>query len=292
MTSTSLHNDQYNTQEQLDTIIYSGESDDDVVPFPNIHVSPFQRSEQFESSVSRSLSQLAAGCRASTSPAPIPLAQFQNFQGPVKSTQSKIADLDPNASCRIRRDKSPPTASAQPSPSKGRVIIIIAGIKANAEIQAAAQAQQERNLSLLEVPKTDSPESDESGLELELDAIVKGFFCSSLMNKKRADLTNMYYTDCRLPHPPTPAHPMRMRARRSFSNTPADRSKEPLMGEEAREAPLGKEDAEAVGMILEEYRREDDVGEVVMENGFTFWSAIDSEMIRGLPKQWRLRFQV
>ncbi|KAF8525485.1 hypothetical protein BU17DRAFT_62639 [Hysterangium stoloniferum] len=98
MTSTSLHNDQYNMQKQLDTIIYSGESDDDVVPFPNIHVSPFRRSEQVESSVSLSLSQRAAGCRASTSPAPIALAQIQNFQGPVKSTNSKIGAVVPTPS--------------------------------------------------------------------------------------------------------------------------------------------------------------------------------------------------
>ncbi|KAF8513834.1 hypothetical protein BU17DRAFT_95001 [Hysterangium stoloniferum] len=70
-----------------------------------------------------------------------------------------------------------------------------------------------------------------------------------------------------------------MRARRSFSNTPADGSKEPLMGDEAREAPMGTEDAEAVGMILEEYRRKEDVSEVVMRMAFTFWSAIDSEMV-------------
>ncbi|KAF8512357.1 hypothetical protein BU17DRAFT_96334 [Hysterangium stoloniferum] len=55
-------------------------------------------------------------------------------------------DIDSSATS----DKTnPPAASAQPSPSKGDVIIIIAGIKANTDIQAATQAQQEQNLSLL-----------------------------------------------------------------------------------------------------------------------------------------------
>ncbi|KAF8514567.1 hypothetical protein BU17DRAFT_68338 [Hysterangium stoloniferum] len=63
-----------------------------------------------------------------------------------------------------------------------------------------------------------------------------------------------------------------MRARRSFSNTAGDGSEEPLMGDEARKALLGKEDAEAVG-------RNEDVVEVVMENGFMFWNAIESEMV-------------
>ncbi|KAF8510725.1 hypothetical protein BU17DRAFT_69929 [Hysterangium stoloniferum] len=59
----------------------------------------------------------------------------------------------------------------------------------------------------------------------------------------------------------------RMRPRRTFSSTPGDKSEEPLMDDEAR---LGKEDAGAVGLILEEDRRKEDVVEVVMENGFTF----------------------
>ncbi|KAF8525464.1 hypothetical protein BU17DRAFT_83633 [Hysterangium stoloniferum] len=67
-----------------------------------------------------------------------------------------------------------------------------------------------------------------------------------------------------------------MRPRRTFSSTPGDKSEEPLMDDEAR---LGKEDAEAVGMILEEDRRKEDVVEVVMENGFTFLSAIQREMV-------------
>ncbi|KAF8525486.1 hypothetical protein BU17DRAFT_83680 [Hysterangium stoloniferum] len=68
-------------------------------------------------------------------------------------------------------------------PSKARAISIILRIKANAEIQAATQAQQERNLSLLgltddgrdifDVPTMDSSESYESGLELELDTTVQ-----------------------------------------------------------------------------------------------------------------------
>ncbi|KAF8512359.1 hypothetical protein BU17DRAFT_69248 [Hysterangium stoloniferum] len=186
------------------------------------------RSEQFESSVSRSFSRIAAGFRASTSPAPPPLAELLNFQGPLKSTQSKIgavvptplepspqlpkkaastkrhgpsppkrvrlrpaeakravaspchADPDPDAnvfldngmdvdteftprstiqnqeaevellinldndSSATSEETNPlPTASAQPSPCTARAIIIIAGIKANAEIQGATQAQQE-----------------------------------------------------------------------------------------------------------------------------------------------------
>ncbi|KAF8513835.1 hypothetical protein BU17DRAFT_95002 [Hysterangium stoloniferum] len=112
VTSPSLHNDQYNTQQQLDTIIYSGEFDDDVVPFPNIHVSPLRRSEQFESSVSRSFPQLAAGCRASTSSAPIPFGQFQNFQGPVKSTQLKIGAVVPTPPAEARRAVYAPDCDA------------------------------------------------------------------------------------------------------------------------------------------------------------------------------------
>ncbi|KAF8525472.1 hypothetical protein BU17DRAFT_62625 [Hysterangium stoloniferum] len=174
------------------------------------------RSEQFESSVSRSFSQLAVGFRASTSIAPTPLGQLQNIQGPVKSTQLKIgavvptpseqnhlhsyrrrlkvlsvralhlnapglvvaspshADPDPDANMflddgidveagkhRLDNDSRaacdetnpPPAASAQPSPSK-------------------MHADSGGDLS--DVPKMDSPESDESGLELELDTIVKG----------------------------------------------------------------------------------------------------------------------
>ncbi|KAF8525501.1 hypothetical protein BU17DRAFT_83703 [Hysterangium stoloniferum] len=53
---------------------------------------------------------------------------------------------------------------------------------------------------------------------------------------------------------------------------PGDGSEEPLMGDEAREALSDEEDAEAVGMILKE-----DVVEV--ENGMTFCSAIESEML-------------
>ncbi|KAF8525466.1 hypothetical protein BU17DRAFT_83635 [Hysterangium stoloniferum] len=247
--------------QQLDTIIYSGESADDIVPFSNIHVSPFRRSEQFESSVSRSFSQLAAGFRAFTSLTPTPLGQLQNLQGPVKSTQLKIgavaptpseqnhlhnpiganraspshADPDPDANMFLddgidvdteftprsvtqKQESTGPSSSTdkvsskplailpsrldndsraacdetnllsavsvQSSPSKAHAVNIIARIKANAEIQAATQVQQERNLSplgltdsggdLSDVPKMDSPESDESGLELELDTIVKG----------------------------------------------------------------------------------------------------------------------
>ncbi|KAF8525488.1 hypothetical protein BU17DRAFT_62641 [Hysterangium stoloniferum] len=61
-----------------------------------------------------------------------------------------------------------------------------------------------------------------------------------------------------------------MRTWRSLSNTPGDGSEEPLIGDEAREALLDKEDAGAVGMILEEDRSKEDVVEVVMENGFRF----------------------
>ncbi|KAF8525500.1 hypothetical protein BU17DRAFT_83702 [Hysterangium stoloniferum] len=93
-----------------------------------------------------------------------------------------LINLDNDSSAASDETNPLPAASAQPSPSKARSISIIARIKANAEIQAAAQAQQERNLSLLgstddgsdlSDPKMDSPESDESGLELELDTIVK-----------------------------------------------------------------------------------------------------------------------
>ncbi|KAF8512358.1 hypothetical protein BU17DRAFT_69247 [Hysterangium stoloniferum] len=56
------------------------------------------RSEQFESSVSRSFSRIAAGFRASTFPAPTPLAQLQNLQGLLKSTQSKIGAVVPTPS--------------------------------------------------------------------------------------------------------------------------------------------------------------------------------------------------
>ncbi|KAF8510730.1 hypothetical protein BU17DRAFT_97839 [Hysterangium stoloniferum] len=70
-----------------------------------------------------------------------------------------------------------------------------------------------------------------------------------------------------------------MRPRRSFSNTPGEKSEEPLMSDEARKALLGKEDAGAVGVILEEDRRKEEVLEVVMEIGFTFWSGIESEIV-------------
>ncbi|KAF8510722.1 hypothetical protein BU17DRAFT_69925 [Hysterangium stoloniferum] len=69
-----------------------------------------------------------------------------------------------------------------------------------------------------------------------------------------------------------------MRARISFSNTRGDGSEDPLMGDEAGEALLGKKDAGVVRMILQEDRRKTVVVEVVMENAFTFWSAIESEM--------------
>ncbi|KAF8500596.1 hypothetical protein BU17DRAFT_72078 [Hysterangium stoloniferum] len=482
-------------KQQPDTIIYSGESDGDVAPFPIIHVSPFRGSEQRESSVSRSFSQVTSGFRASTSPAPTPLAPLQNLQGPLKPSQSKIgavvptpskpspqppkkaattkhhgpsppkrarlspaeanraaytpdcdaddekdpigtngtlpwhADPDPDenvflddrmdvdaeytprsaiqtqqnadssssndkvASRRLEilpssqeaevellidLDNNPnpnahepnplPAASAQPSPSKARAIGIIARIKANAEIQAATQAQQERNLTLLgltddgsdlsDVPKMNSPESDESDLELELDTIVKGTEAKlsssasahpSISNEvnTRRSTRHLPSRDVKLqlfrddsPGPSTPrttsrpkpksnvACPLdtllkdnrreearkarvegkritkawaaeasgsdesdvsdsaervrgdgRKRIRRSFSNTSGDGSEAPLMGDEAREALLGKEDAEAVGRILEKDRRKKDVVEVVMEHGFRFWSAIESEMV-------------
>ncbi|KAF8510732.1 hypothetical protein BU17DRAFT_97844 [Hysterangium stoloniferum] len=48
-------------------------------------------SEQFESSVSRSFSQIAAGFRASTSHAPTPLAQLQNLQEPSPQLPKKAA---------------------------------------------------------------------------------------------------------------------------------------------------------------------------------------------------------
>ncbi|KAF8513833.1 hypothetical protein BU17DRAFT_94999 [Hysterangium stoloniferum] len=208
------------------------------------------------------------GFRASTS-VPTPLAELQNFQGPLKSSQSKIGAVVPTpsepssqlpkrAESTMRHVLSPPKrARLRPAegkcaayaldcdaddekillariesrhamqtptqipikeaqvrhlqttkshqklwktspvnsimfqvpypkrkiPSKARAIRIIPRIKANMEIQAATQAQQERNLSLLgltddgsdlfDVPKMDSPESDESGFELELDTIVQ-----------------------------------------------------------------------------------------------------------------------
>ncbi|KAF8514580.1 hypothetical protein BU17DRAFT_68349 [Hysterangium stoloniferum] len=71
----------------------------------------------------------------------------------------------------------------------------------------------------------------------------------------------------------------RMRARRSFSNTPGEKSEEPLMSDEAGKALLGKEDAGAVGVTLEEDRRKEEVLEVVMVIGFTFWSGIESEIV-------------
>ncbi|KAF8514564.1 hypothetical protein BU17DRAFT_94428 [Hysterangium stoloniferum] len=200
------------------------------------------RSEQVELSVSHSFSQLVVGFQASTS-APTPLAQLQNFQGPVKSTQSKIGAVVPTpsepssqlakkaASIKRHGPSAPKRARLRPAEGKRaayaldcdaddekillariepchamqtstqipmcpsssndkvsskpleilptRAISIILRIKANAEIPAATQAQQERNLSLLgltddgsdlfDVPKMDSPESYESGLELELD---------------------------------------------------------------------------------------------------------------------------
>ncbi|KAF8513842.1 hypothetical protein BU17DRAFT_68634 [Hysterangium stoloniferum] len=60
---------------------------------------------------------------------------------------------------------------------------------------------------------------------------------------------------------------------------PGDGSEEPLMGDKAREALLGRRDAGAVGMVLEEDRSKEDVVEVEMENGFTFWSTVESEMV-------------
>ncbi|KAF8514565.1 hypothetical protein BU17DRAFT_94429 [Hysterangium stoloniferum] len=56
------------------------------------------RSEQFESSVSCSFSRIAAVFRESTSPAPTPLTQLQNLQGPLKSTQSKFGAVVPTPS--------------------------------------------------------------------------------------------------------------------------------------------------------------------------------------------------
>ncbi|KAF8525475.1 hypothetical protein BU17DRAFT_83655 [Hysterangium stoloniferum] len=175
----------------------------------------------FETFASQLLEEIAAGFRTSTSPAPTPLSQFQNSQGPLKSTRSKFGAVVPTpsepssqlpkkAASTKRHGPLPPTrarlrpaeakraslampcpdanvfldngmdvdteftprstiqkqvellinldndssatpdetnplpaASAQPSPCTARAIIIIAGIKANAEIQGATQAQQE-----------------------------------------------------------------------------------------------------------------------------------------------------
>ncbi|KAF8510720.1 hypothetical protein BU17DRAFT_97813 [Hysterangium stoloniferum] len=79
-------------------------------------------------------------------------------------------DNDSRAACD--ETNPPPAATAQPSPSK--VHAVITHLKANVEIQAATQAQTDGGGDLSAVPKMDSPESDESGLELELDTIVKG----------------------------------------------------------------------------------------------------------------------
>ncbi|KAF8514585.1 hypothetical protein BU17DRAFT_68352 [Hysterangium stoloniferum] len=142
-----------------------------------------------------------------------PLGQPQNLKGPVKSTQLKIgavvptpseqnhlhsteegckaspchADHDPDANVFLDDGMDVDTEFTPCSviqKQEGTVHAVITHLKANAEIQAATQAQQERNLSplgltdgggdLSDVPKMDSPESDESGLEFELDTIVKG----------------------------------------------------------------------------------------------------------------------
>ncbi|KAF8513658.1 hypothetical protein BU17DRAFT_68707 [Hysterangium stoloniferum] len=210
--------------------------------------------------------------------------------------------LDNDSPAACDETNPPPAASAPPSPSK-----------ANAEIQAATQAQQGRNLSLLgltdgggdlsDVPKMDSPELDESGLGLELETIVKGLDTSlsspasahtSTSNETRflniiatnkltrpVSKENMTQRHGRLKRQAQMNRKRgddRMRARRSFSNTRGDGSEDPLMGDEAGEALLGKEDASVVRMILQEDRRKTVVVEVVMENGFTFLSAIESGM--------------
>ncbi|KAF8514575.1 hypothetical protein BU17DRAFT_68342 [Hysterangium stoloniferum] len=135
---------------------------------------------------------LDGGIDVDTEFTPRSVIQKQKSTGPSSSTDKVSSkplailpsrlDNDSRAACD--ETNLLPAGSVQPSPSKAHAVNIIAHIKANAEIQAATQVQQERNLSplgltdsggdLSDVPKMDSPESDESGLEFELDTIVKG----------------------------------------------------------------------------------------------------------------------
>ncbi|KAF8510718.1 hypothetical protein BU17DRAFT_97811 [Hysterangium stoloniferum] len=66
-----------------------------------------------------------------------------------------LINLDNDPGAASDETNSPPAASAQPSPFKSCAIIIISGIKANAEIQGATQAHDFSG-----VPRMESPESD------------------------------------------------------------------------------------------------------------------------------------